>query len=138
MLGGQIVLPVHIMRHMWGEVQLHSFLISSQVGGEWSTSRTFCFAPVKELPCPLSRRLEGPRAGLCVLQKKFLFDCLCLYSSPDLPGSYPSHYTYCTNLICLFLKISLLNYLRYWHHGNLVFHCRLYRIFLIPCLIFHF
>jgi hypothetical protein len=35
------------------DVQIHIFLTSALVGGEWSTSRPGPFTPGKELPVPI-------------------------------------------------------------------------------------
>jgi hypothetical protein len=56
------------------DVQIHNFLTSSPVGGEWSTSRPGHFSPIGKSPrYPLDRRLGGPRANLDDVEKrKFL------------------------------------------------------------------
>jgi hypothetical protein len=52
------------------DVQIHIFLTSALVGGEWSTSRPGRFTPGKEPPVPIV--IGGwvdPRAGLDDLEK---------------------------------------------------------------------
>jgi hypothetical protein len=56
------------------DVQIHIFLTSTLVGGEWSVSRPGCFIPGERAPgTHLIRRWVGPRADLDDIEKrKFL------------------------------------------------------------------
>jgi hypothetical protein len=48
------------MKACWGvDVQIHIYLTSAVLRGEWSISRPGRFTPRKELPGPLARRLGG-------------------------------------------------------------------------------
>jgi hypothetical protein len=53
-----------------GKIWLHSFLTSEINDGEWLTSFFGHFAPGKQLRHRLSRRLDGPRVLLEVLEKE--------------------------------------------------------------------
>jgi hypothetical protein len=56
------------------DVEIHVFLTSALVGGEWSDSRPCRFTPRgKSSRCPLDRKLVGPQRRLDdVEQRKFL------------------------------------------------------------------
>jgi hypothetical protein len=55
------------------DVQIHIFLTSALVGGEWSTSRPGSFTPGEEAPrTHCIAGWLGPRAGLDDVKRKFL------------------------------------------------------------------
>jgi hypothetical protein len=51
------------------DVQIHIFLTSALVGGEWSASRPCHFTPGKEAPAPIGYEVGDPRAGLDDMKK---------------------------------------------------------------------
>jgi hypothetical protein len=61
----------HAMKTYGGvEVQLHTFLTSALVGGEWFVSRAGCFTPGERAPgTHWERGRVNPRAGLDAVRK---------------------------------------------------------------------
>jgi hypothetical protein len=75
------------------DVQIHVFLTSALVGGEWSDSRPGRFTPGKSPRYPLDRRLGGPQNRSGGHGKEEFLDYRDSNSDPSVVQPVASRYT---------------------------------------------
>jgi hypothetical protein len=80
------------------DVQVHIFLTSALVGGEWSVSRPGRFIPKETVPGTHWIGWVGPRAGLNDMEKRKFLTLLGLKLDTSVVQPVASHYTNCAIL----------------------------------------
>jgi hypothetical protein len=102
------------------KVKFHSFSILALDGGEWLTSHSGCFTPMKEPWYPLNRRMGGPRSWTVQPVAWALYWHHCPGSPQDI--LWVSHLKKFGVLVLRVYRISLnLNTLKLTGHNGI--HC---------------